>query len=87
MKDRVPQHPGRIKLIPVEGQPGIYDMERADGATETGTPLNKSTFLQDDTAEALGLTSADPTVNDAFLAARKLARNRGSWIQRVLFKI
>lgn len=43
-KDRVPQYPGRIKLTPVIGQTNVYDMERADEATEAGTPLDKATF-------------------------------------------
>ena len=30
MKERVSTYPGRVKLIPVEGQENIYDMERAD---------------------------------------------------------
>jgi hypothetical protein len=43
-KDRVPTHAGRVKLIPVEGQPNIFDTERADEPTEPGTPLDKATF-------------------------------------------
>lgn len=66
MKDRIPQYPGRVKLLHVKGD--IYDLTRADEAVEVGTPLNKSTLLTDETAVALGLEpSADPTVNDAFL--------------------
>ena len=42
--DRVPAHPGRITLTPVTGQANTYDMARADGPTETGTPLDKATF-------------------------------------------
>ena len=43
-KDRVPSQPGKIRLIPVEGQRDIFIMERADEPIVEGTPLNKSTF-------------------------------------------
>lgn len=67
MKDRVPTYPGRVKLMPVEGQENTYDMTRADQPTQAGTPLNKATLLKDETAEKLGLDPADdPTVDDAF---------------------
>ena len=55
MKDRVPLYPGRVKLAPVPGQENIYDMTRADQPTEVGTPLNKNTFLSDETAWLYGL--------------------------------
>lgn len=42
--DRVPTHPGRIKLTPVEGQTDVFDMVRADDPTVEGTPLDKATF-------------------------------------------
>lgn len=67
MKDRIPLYPGRVKLNPVTGQENTYDMVRADEPTQEGTPLNKATLLKDDTAKALGLTSKDPTVNEALL--------------------
>lgn len=65
MKDRVPQYPGRVRLTPVIGQQNVYDMEMADGATQAGTNLNKANLLDDTTAASLGLTSQDPTVNEA----------------------
>lgn len=43
-KDRIPTHPGRIKLLPVEGQQDLFDMTKADEAIELGTPLNKAAF-------------------------------------------
>ena len=55
MLDRVPLYPGRVKLIPVAGQENTYDMTRADQATQQGTPINKATFLKDDTAALFGL--------------------------------
>ena len=64
MKDRVPRYPGRVQLTPVPGQANTYDLVRADDPAEAGTPLNKASLLQDNTATALGL-SGDPTVNDA----------------------
>lgn len=42
--DRVPAHPGRVKLIPVPGQPDTYDMIRADDPIVPGTPINKALF-------------------------------------------
>lgn len=68
MKDRVPQHPGRVRLSPVIGQPNVYDMTLEDGATQAGTNLNKANLLDDTTAASLGLTSSDPTVNEALYA-------------------
>lgn len=42
--DRVPTHPGRVKLTPVSGQADVFTMERADEPTKEGTPLGKETF-------------------------------------------
>jgi hypothetical protein len=55
MKDRIPRYAGRIKLIPVDENNGIYYMERADEPIQEGTPLNKNTLLKDETAEKVGL--------------------------------
>ena len=80
MKDRKPKYPGRVMLTPVEGQSGVYDMVRADEPEDEGTPLNKNTFLTDETAEEMGLDPAsDPTPNDALAAlmARMLADGNG----------
>lgn len=67
MKDRVSRYPGRVRLTPVAGQEGLYDMERADEPAEPGTPLNKATLLSDNTASLFGLgATATP---DAALAA------------------
>ena len=65
MTDRQALKPGRITLVPVAGQANTYDISMADEPTNEGTPLSKATFLQDDTAQLLGLTSSDPTVNEA----------------------
>lgn len=43
-KDRVPLHPGWVKLTPVVGTTDTFVMERADDPTEEGTPLDKATF-------------------------------------------
>lgn len=76
MKDRIPLYPGRVKLNPVTGQENTYDMVRADEPTQEGTPLNKATLLKDDTAKALGLTSEDPTVNEALLEIFNTANSK-----------
>lgn len=65
MKDRIPTYPGRVKLSKVAGSDDLYDMVRADQPTQEGTPLNKSTLLKDATAKLIGLTQADPSVDDA----------------------
>lgn len=66
MKDRKPKYPGRVRLVPVDGQPGVYDIVRADEPEEAGTPINKKSLLTDETAEALGLDPEnDPTPDDA----------------------
>lgn len=67
MKDRVPKYPGRVKMTPVPGQPGVYDMERADEPTEPGTPLNKASLLSSETAAVYGL-GEDATPDDALRA-------------------
>ena len=51
MKDRVSLYPGRIRLIPVEGQDNVYDLVRADEPIEEGTPLNKANILKDSTIQ------------------------------------
>ena len=42
--DRIPTHPGRVKLIPVPGQADTYDMVRADEPIVPGTPITKALF-------------------------------------------
>jgi len=71
MKDRIPTYPGRIKLVPSAADDDLFVLTRDDEPTQAGTPLNKASLLSDATAEAIGLTGSDPTVNDAlgFLAA------------------
>ena len=44
VKDRIPTYPGRVKLVPVQGQADTYDMVRADEPVEVGTPINKALF-------------------------------------------
>ena len=43
-KDRVPTHPGRVKLTPVPGQDNTFDMVRFDEPIEEGTPLDKASI-------------------------------------------
>lgn len=66
MQDRVPVNPGRVLVSPEDGSAAYYaTLIRADNPTQEGTPLNKATFLRDETAELLGLESDDPTVDEA----------------------
>lgn len=69
MQDRTPRYPGRVKLVPVSGQPNVYDMSRADSPTQDGTPINKATLLTDATAAIFGL-GANATPNDVFAEIR-----------------
>lgn len=57
MQDRTPTYPGRVKLVPVDAANGIYDLIRADEPTQSGDPLNKNTFLKDETATLFGMDS------------------------------
>ena len=65
MQDRIPTYPGRVKLTPVTGEENTYDMERADGPVQEGTPLNKSTFLTDSTETAIWGDAQNRTVDEA----------------------
>lgn len=65
MKDRVSTYPGRVRMTPVSGQTNVYDLERADQPTETGTPLNKANLLTDAVATAFGLSNT-AVPNDVF---------------------
>lgn len=61
MQDRIPLYPGRVQLIPVDGQENTFDLVRADQATQVGDPLNKGTLLSDASAARQGLgTDAVP---------------------------
>ncbi|MBR1659257.1 MAG: hypothetical protein IJ705_02950 [Oscillospiraceae bacterium] len=53
MQDRIPLHPGRVRLTPVAGQENTYDMTLADEPQTVGTPLNKATLLTDATAQSI----------------------------------
>ncbi len=53
VKNRVVQFPKRFKLIPVDGQPDVYDFEAITGEViEEGTPIDKDLF--DSIDEAIG---------------------------------
>lgn len=65
MKDRQPKYPGRVKLVPVDGQENTYDLIMADEPTEEGTPPTKGNLLSDETAAMYLGFSEDSTVNDA----------------------
>lgn len=71
MKDRQSTHPGRVKLTEVvngsaSGSTKTYDLVRDDSPTETGTPLNKATFMTDSTASNYGLSGNDALPENAF---------------------
>ena len=53
MKDRISMYPGRIKLIPVDKNNGIYDVVRADEPTQEGTPLNTANLFSSTTSQQI----------------------------------
>ena len=67
MVDRAALHPGRVKLVPVEGAVNTFDMTRADEPIQAGTPLNKGTLLSESVASKLGL-GGSATPSDALNA-------------------
>lgn len=75
MKDRIPTYPGRVKIVPVEGQTNVYDMTREDNPTQDGTQLNKATFLKDTTAAMFGLGD-DAVPDDVFKAIGNMLDGR-----------
>ena len=64
MKDRIPKYPGIVQIILVDERTGTYLLKRADEPIQEGTPINKDTLLDDNTASALGL-GEDGTPNQA----------------------
>lgn len=56
MQDRVPTKPNRALIRPEDGGSAFYaTITRADEPTQVGDPLNKATFLKDETAALFGL--------------------------------
>ena len=53
MQDRISQYPGRIKLVPVDLENGIYDVVRADEPIQEGTPLNAANLFSGAAANAI----------------------------------
>ena len=64
MQDRIPGKPNRKKITYEDGTIQYATVEYADEPIAEGTPINKATLLQDDTAAALALGD-NPTVDDA----------------------
>ena len=70
MQDRVATYPNRWKLMPVTGETNVYDFERADEPVVAGTPLNKATFLTNETAAAIAeFAGSTPTLPTEALSA------------------
>lgn len=76
MNDRISLYPGRVKLVPVEGQENTYDLVRADSPTDPGTPLSKANLLSDPVAENFGL-GADAVPNDVLDLLSRFHRGLG----------
>lgn len=78
MQDRTPTpgQEGRVLITPEDGSAPFYaKVEMADNPTQAGTPLNKSTLLQDSICEILGIPNTS-VPNDAFA---KLALGIGKY--------
>lgn len=72
MRDRVSRYPGRVKLIPVQGEANTYDMVQADNPTEEGTLLSKDTLLNAEAEKTIFHdSSGNHTVSQAFVAVEK----------------
>lgn len=65
MKDRQSLHPGRVKLLPVQGQENVYDLVMADDPLEEGDPPVKKNLFADETAALYPGLPENPVVNDA----------------------
>lgn len=67
MRDRIPSKPNRALIKYEDGREEFITIIRADEPIEDGTPYKKSTILQDETADLLGLVGDDErTANGAF---------------------
>lgn len=66
MRDRSPTKPNRMLIMPENGSAYYAEITRADEPTDTGTPLNKATFLSDSTAKELEL-DGDPVPSQALV--------------------
>jgi len=78
LQDRITEHPGRIKLTAVAGEPDTYDVTRAEGqVTQEGTELN-ATNLE----AAFGLVYEEYTGSITYdagtIGTRGVAVNMGS---------
>ena len=66
MFDRSVQFPNRYRLVPVVGTADVVDIIPAPGEIgNEGTPINKGTMLNDETAAIFGF-GPDATVDDMF---------------------
>ncbi len=59
MQDRISRYPGRIKLVPVDLDNGIYDVVRADEPTQVGTPLNTKNLFSERAKQQILATTLD----------------------------
>ena len=83
MKDRVPTYPGRVKLMPVDGQANIYDMTMADEPTQEGDAPVKEKLLKDNTAQQYGKDSS-AVVDDILYVLRESVIRRNGVLQTIL---
>lgn len=63
MQDRISMYPGRIRLIPVDTNNGIYDVVRADEPTQEGTPLNTANLFSSATSKEILTYTLDSNRN------------------------
>lgn len=79
MKDRSVEFPNRYRLEKVAGTSDVYDLTPVPGeVNEEGSAVNKSNFLPDSLASALGLSGDDPQVKDALDKLRTLVNTAQS---------
>ena len=76
MTDRISKYPGRVLVTPEDGSAPFYAVvTRADEPEVEGTPLNKETFLNDDTLAVYGLDDT-ATPNDVLEMLPEFIRAR-----------
>ena len=93
MQDRVSRYPGRIKLIPVDKNNGIYDVVRADEPTQEGTPLNTANLFSSTTSQEILTYTLDYQKSDVAnpdtvdLGIRRICEHYGAveWAPRCNF--
>lgn len=87
-EDRTVEHPNRVKLRPVEGLDGVFDVERLEGdITREGTPLTAETMnqlvLESDARVGSRITFSNGTIIREISPQGNLAINKPVSLPRI----